>query len=578
MPDDTALLLERHFDTAFAAPEGVQKLRELILTLAMQGKLVPQDPTDPPASELLKEIEAEKQRLVKEGKIKKAKPLPEIQPEEVPYELPDGWLWVRLGMCLLKITDGTHHSPPNSEVGDFLYISAKNIKDNGVLLENATFVSKRIHEEIYSRCDPEPGNILYIKDGATTGIVTINNLEEPFSMLSSVALLKQPTQVDNYYLLFALRSPFFYSEMRLGMTGVAITRVTLTKLNYAIIPFPPLPEQRRIVAKIDELMARCDELEKLRAQRDQQRITVHRAAIARLLDTTTQPATADFGEAWQFITHHFGDLYTVKANVAELRKAILQLAVMGKLVPQAPNDPPARELLKEIEVEKQRLMKEGKIRIQKPLPELTQEDTPYDVPDSWEWIRFEAIIDISSGVTKGRKLEGRKLVLLPYLRVANVQRSYLDLNVIKEIEIPTEELERYSLQTEDLLITEGGDWDKVGRTAIWNSELPICIHQNHVFKGRKYLERQNVYWLEKYLNSMPAREYFAGASKQTTNLASINKTQLRGCPVPLPPLSEQHRIVAKIDQLMALCDQLEANIETTTHQQTKLLHAVMAEV
>ncbi|PZV09800.1 MAG: restriction endonuclease, partial [Leptolyngbya sp.] len=235
-------------------------------------------------------------------------------------------------------------------------------------------------------------------------------------------------------------------------------------------------------------------------------------------------------------------------------------------------------LLKEIEVEKQRLMKEGKIRIQKPLPELTQEDTPYDVPNSWEWIRFEAIIDISSGVTKGRKLEGRKLVLLPYLRVANVQRSYLDLNVIKEIEIPTEELERYSLQTEDLLITEGGDWDKVGRTAIWNSELPICIHQNHVFKGRKYLERQNVYWLEKYLNSMPAREYFAGASKQTTNLASINKTQLRGCPVPLPPLSEQHRIVAKIDQLMALCDQLEANIETTTHQQTKLLHAVMAEV
>jgi type I restriction enzyme, S subunit len=165
---------------------GIKKLRELILELAVRGLLVPQDPNDEPASVLLEKIAEEKARLVKDGKIKKAKPLPEISDDEKPFELPIKWQWVRLGTVLKKITDGTHHSPPNGEEGEYLYISAKNIKSDGVMLSNATYITKKVHDEIYSRCDPEYGDILYIKDGATTGIVTINNLEEPFSMLSSV--------------------------------------------------------------------------------------------------------------------------------------------------------------------------------------------------------------------------------------------------------------------------------------------------------------------------------------------------------------------------------------------------------
>jgi type I restriction enzyme S subunit len=150
---------------------------------------------------------------------------------------------------MLKITDGTHHSPPNFDRGDCLYISAKNIKEDGVLHSNATYVSRTVHEEIFSRCDPEFGNVLFIKDGATTGIATINNLKESFSMLSSVALLKQPEQIDSQYLLFALRSPFYYEGMRAGMTGVAITRVTLAKLQYSIIPLPSLAESRLFVLR-----------------------------------------------------------------------------------------------------------------------------------------------------------------------------------------------------------------------------------------------------------------------------------------------------------------------------------------
>ncbi len=189
-------------------------------------------------------------------------------------------------------------------------------------------------------------------------------------------------------------------------------------------------------------MARCDELEKLRAEREQKRLAVHTAALRQLLDAQEQDSSAN---AWQFLTRHFSELYSVKENVAELRKAILQLAVMGKLVPQDPNDPPASELLKEIEAEKQRLVKEGKIKQAKPLPEIKPEEVPYALPEGWMWLSFESIVEISSGITKGRKLSGKTVVSMPYLRVANVQRGYLNLDEIKEIEIPENEIQKFNI-------------------------------------------------------------------------------------------------------------------------------------
>ncbi|MGB7816651.1 MAG: restriction endonuclease subunit S [Methylotenera sp.] len=249
-----------HFDMLFTTEASLDALKQTLLQLAVMGKLVPQDPKDEPASELLKRIQAEKAKLVADGKIKKDKPLAPIGEDEKPFELPENWEWVRLGHSLLKITDGTHHSPPNLDNGAFKYISAKNIKSWGLDLSDITYITKDMHEEIYSRCNPELGDVLYIKDGATTGIATINTLEEPFSMLSSVALLKPSVGTNNQFLLKAMTAPFFYAEMRSEMTGVAITRVTLAKLNNAVIPLPPLAEQHRIVAKVDELMALCDQL------------------------------------------------------------------------------------------------------------------------------------------------------------------------------------------------------------------------------------------------------------------------------------------------------------------------------
>ena len=276
--------IAEHFDILFTTEASIDQLKQTILQLAVMGKLVPQDPTDEPASQLLKKIASEKERLIKEKKIKKKKPLQEISEDEVIFTLPQSWEWVRLGLALKKITDGTHHSPPNGERGDYLYISAKNIKNEGVQISNATYVTKDVHEEIYSRCDPVCGDVLYIKDGATTGIVTINDLSEPFSMLSSVALLKCTEGVLNSYLLLALRSPYFYDEMRAGMTGVAITRVTLKKLDHAFISLPPLEEQHRIVAKVDELMAACDNLK--------ERLQEARVIQVQLADAIVEQAVA----------------------------------------------------------------------------------------------------------------------------------------------------------------------------------------------------------------------------------------------------------------------------------------------
>ena len=224
-------MLLSNMELLAAAPGGVAKLRELILTLAVQGKLVPQDPADEPASVLLQKIRAEKDRLIVEGKIKRDKPLAEIAEEEKPFELPVGWEWVRLGSAAKKITDGTHHSPASFSSGDFKYLSAKNIKTWGIDLSDVTYVPAAVHNEIYARCDPEVGDILFIKDGATTGILTINTLAEPFSLLSSVGVIKPSCGLTSEWLARVMRSPYFYSAMRAEMTGVAITRVTLSKLN-----------------------------------------------------------------------------------------------------------------------------------------------------------------------------------------------------------------------------------------------------------------------------------------------------------------------------------------------------------
>ena len=213
---------------------NTKALRQKILDLAIHGKLVPQDPNDEPASVLLERIRAEKERLIKEGKIKKPKKTKAAcDKPHYPYQLPEGWVWCNITEVTNKITDGTHNSPINTPKGDFKYITAKNIKAHGIEIDNISYVSQEVHSEIYARCNPEKGDILYIKDGATTGIVTINNLDEQFSLLSSVALIKPNKSISNKYLLYYLQSSLCYDSVRESMKGVGIRGIEYPRRNHA---------------------------------------------------------------------------------------------------------------------------------------------------------------------------------------------------------------------------------------------------------------------------------------------------------------------------------------------------------
>ena len=422
--------------------------------------------------------------------------------EEIPFEIPESWEWCRLNTILSKLTDGTHHSPENVPIGDYMYITAKNIKSDGILLKDITYVSKEVHDEIYTRCNPEKGDILYIKDGATTGIATINSLSEPFSMLSSVALLKPIKHLNNYYLLDFLQSPLCYNFTRNNMKGVGITRVTLTQMERWLIPIAPLKEQKCIVEQVDDLFS----------------------------------AVID-------INRNKEELFDYIKNA---KSKILDLAVRGKLVPQDPNDEPASVLLERIKAERP----EGKKKAKS-----TSDNSHYtfDIPKAWEWTTIGDISEHNTGKTldKGRNSG----ILYKYITTSNLYWDSFVLDNLKEMPFEENELDKCSAIKGDLLICEGGDG---GRSAIWNKEYPICF-QNHIHRVRplsgiksKYLY---FFMLYSYLNGNI--NYY----KKGIGIQSLSGSSLSSIKVPLPPIPEQDRIVKKIEDIFSSLDEIANSIK-----------------
>ncbi|EGJ3877610.1 restriction endonuclease subunit S, partial [Salmonella enterica] len=534
---------------------GIKKLRELILELAVRGKLVPQDPNDKPASVLLERIATEKAELVKQGKIKKQKPLPEISEEEKPFELPAGWEWARLNeLAPMGIIDGDWiESKDQDPSGAYRLIQLADVgvgdfKDKSDrYINTSTFHRLNCHQLM-------EGDILIARLPNPIGRACIfPKLSQSAITVVDIATMRPSGNYSAEYIISAINSLTFRQQVESFGKGATRFRIATGHLKTLLLPIPPVQEQYSIFKKIKELMSLCDQLE----QYSLTSLDAHQQLVETLLTTLTDSQNADeLAENWARISEHFDTLFTTEVSIDALKQTILQLAVMGKLVPQDPNDEPASELLKRIAQEKAQLVKDGKMKKQKPLPPISDEEKPFELPSGWEWCLFEDVVDIQSGITKGRNLANRKLISIPYLRVANVQRGYLDLSEVKEIDIPEEEKDKYHVIKGDLLITEGGDWDTVGRTTVWCHDWYIA-NQNHVFKGRIIGQDIDPYWLETYMNSPYARDYFASASKQTTNLASINKTQLRGCPVAIPPSSEAEKIMLKLNDFNELCEKLK---------------------
>lgn len=544
---------------------GIKKLRELILELAVRGKLVPQDPNDEPASELLKRIVAEKAELVKQGIIKKQKLFPEISEDEKPFELPSGWEWVRIEAI-------GHDWGQKTPINEFTYLDVGSIsKELGIVCDPTILQAKDAPSR--ARKIVKKGTVIYSTIRPyLLNIAVIESDISPEPIASTAFSIIHPLNgVESDFICQYLRSPVFISYVESCQTGIAYPAINDKQFFSGIIAIPPSEEQKCIVAKTKELMSLCGELE----QQSLTSLDAHQQLVETLLATLTDSQNAkELAEKWARISQHFDTLFTTEASIDALKQTILQLAVMGKLVPQDPNDEPASELLKRIEQEKTQLVKVGKIKKQKPLPPVSDEEKPFELPLGWEWCRFEDIVDIQSGITKGRNLVGRTLTSVPYLRVANVQRGYLDLSDIKTIDIPVDEKEKYHVKLNDLLITEGGDWDTVGRTAIWTDSSFYVANQNHVFKARPIVNDLNVKWIEKFMNSSVSRNYFAGASKQTTNLASINKTQLRGCFIALPPINETRRILDQYLSLLNVCDGLKSRLQSAQQTQLHLADAL----
>ena len=375
---------------------GIKKLRELILELAVRGKLVPQDESDEPASELLKKIATEKAKLVAEGKIKKTKLLAEITDNEKPFELPIGWSLERLGNLSHMITKGT---TPTS-----LGFSYQNEGIRFVKVENVSFgrininsIDQYISEETdkaLARSRLMTGDVLFSIAGTIGRTCIVYSNDIPANTNQAFAIIRGTTIVfDQMFLLRQLDS-FVSNKTKEKARGGAMNNVSLSDLAELILIIPPLAEQHRIVAKVDELMALCDQIE----NQHNNAAEAHEKLVTHLLGTLTQSQNAeDFNTHWQRISEHFDTLFTTEASIDALKQTLLQLAVMGKLVPQDPNDEPASELLKRIQAEKAKLIAEGKIKKDKPLAEINDVEKPFELPVGWEWARLQSVIDVRDG-------------------------------------------------------------------------------------------------------------------------------------------------------------------------------------
>jgi type I restriction enzyme S subunit len=349
-----------------------------------------------------------------------------------------------------------------------------------------------------------------------------------------------------------------------------MAHMTKEKFEQLSVLLPPLEEQARIVAKVDELMALCDKLEaqqqaRRKLQNNLRQTTLHAVAAA--------SSPHELQTTWARLADNFGLLFHAPEDVDQFVAELKNMAVHGLLSLPSTSSPALDAIVADTDALRNQYIASGLMRRQKII---ASAETEVIYPEHWTVIPFDKVAIVIGGVTKGRDLRGRDVVTCPYLAVANVQRGFFKLAELKTIQIGAEELNKYLVKEGDLLITEGGDWDKVGRTAIWRGGVEKCLHQNHVFKARVPSLSLLNEWVELVFNSGVGRDYFAGASKQTTNLASINMTQLRSFPMPIPPLDEQREILAKLDALTDQAGVWREQLKRKQHLASLLTGATVA--
>ena len=490
---------------------NAQQLRNSILQQAIQGKLVPQDPADEPASVLLQRIRKEKERLVKEGKLKKkdleSKP---IEEDEIPFEIPEGWEWCRV-QDISQSYIGLTYKPSEVNEKGTIVLRSSNIINGKLVLNDVVRVSTKIADKLWVK---ENDILICARNGSKKLVgksAIISGIHEPMTFGAFMAICKTP--LFSFVYVF-LQSDLFFSQLREVSGTTTINQLTQNNLNSFLIPIPPLAEQRRIVAKIEELM----------------------------------PLVERYGKAQQALDQLNESL------PARLRQSILQEAIQGRLVPQDPKEEPASELLKRIRKEKEQLVKEGKLKKKdlesKPIEE---DEIPFEIPESWEWVRLFEVCDY---IHRGKSPTYSTDKILPVMaqKCNQWDRIYTDKCLFADKNTIDRYTEEHYLRVGDVIINSTGG-GTVGRTGYVDEyvfkEYPKFVTDSHVtvVRGNAFVYGRYLYY---FLISPFIQTGLEERCSGSTNQIELGTETIRNYRFPLPPLSEQRRIVAKIEELFGV--------------------------
>jgi type I restriction enzyme, S subunit len=562
------------YEKVAEAPDAIARLRRFVLDLAVRGKLVAQDAGDEPASELLKRITAEKARLVKAKAIRKPKALPPNDPDTWPFLLPKGWTWARVDeLSPRSLTDGDWiETKDQSEDGGIRLIQLADVGVGAFLDKSSRFITAET--EVRLNCTRlAVGDVLIARLPNPIGRACIfPDIGQPAITAVDVAILRPDSNVSSDFIVAAMNAPPTRDQIEAYGKGATRFRVSTGHLKTVLIPLPPLAEQRRIVAKVEELMALLDRLEAARTAREATRDRLTAASLARLTAPDADPA--EFPANARFALATLPALTTRPDQIKPLRQTILNLAVRGKLVEQDPTDEPASELLKRVALAKGAANGRKGARARGVPAELEFTDT--EVPAGWEPVRLE---DVAVSMRYGTSIKcdyDEKLV--PVLRIPNVSSGQVVLDDMKYGPLSEADREALSLKADDLLmIRSNGSLDIVGRAAVVPPEAGGMAFAGYLVRLQTLKEAINSRYVWLALNSGAVRDQIERPIRSAVGLKNVNLTEFGNLSFWLPPRAEQHRIVAKVDALMAICDRLDAALVSADTSRILLLEALLHE-
>ncbi len=556
---NAAILLE-HFDRISDAPDAVPHMRQFILELAVRGKIVDQLPGDEPASVLLKHIRTERNRRIATGQMKDSVYEP-VRADEEWFEIPKTWCWVRLGE-IAHILMG--QSPP----GDTYNKSGEGLPliNGPVEFTEGPFGRTVVNQYTTAPTNIcEEGDLLLCVRGSTTGRTNIAAFKACIGR--GVAAIR-PLYADQYVRLFIWRLRASIIAMGRGIAFPSVSRQQIADL---VVPLPPLQEQHRIVAKVDELMALCDRLDEARNEREVVRTRVTVTSLRKLsVDTEGIDATSSA----RLYIDHIQPLTTRADQIAKLRQAVLSLAVSGRLTRQDSRDESAAEQLEQIRAERRTMSKDGRLRKEKVSSPVSPSDWPFTIPDSWLWVR---IGDATLFTEYGTSFKSEHFTEgIPVLKMGDIQNGSVILGGQKVVPTSIEDLPALYLKKFDLLYNRTNSPELVGKTGIYlgdDNEYTFASYLIRIRCSRAHSEPL-------YINLAMNAPFFRVTQimpllKQQCGQANVNGTALQQMIIPLPPLAEQRRIVAKVEQLMAICDRLERQIKDSMTCSSALLKAVL---